>query len=148
MNPAGIVVYPSIKVNSEAGTDTLVQLTNTIDSLVAVKCFYVNANGHCSNDPTTVCTQATALNDCPLGGRCIDGWQETDFRFNLTKRQPISWSVDQGLAQLPNNDVPGRGDPPQFNEGSIPLLRRIPSLVSSAASNSIRVRKSRSIATT
>lgn len=120
VNPAGIVVYPSIRVDTTNGIDTVVQLTNTIDSLVAVKCFYVNANGHCSNSPTTVCTQATTASDCPLGGRCIDGWQETDFRFNLTKRQPISWSVDQGLPQLPNNDVPGRGDPPQFNEGSIP----------------------------
>lgn len=120
VNPAAIVVYPSIRVDTVNGIDTLVQLTNTIDSLVAVKCFYVNANGHCSNSPTTVCTQATTATDCPTGGRCVDGWQETDFRFNLTKRQPISWSVDQGLSQLPNNDVPGRGDPPQFNEGSIP----------------------------
>lgn len=120
VNPAGIVVYPSIRVDTANGVDTVVQLTNTIDSLVAVKCFYVNANGHCTNSPSTVCTQATALSDCPVGGRCLDGWQETDFRFNLTKRQPISWSVDEGLSQLPNNDVPGRGDPPQFNEGSIP----------------------------
>ena len=120
VNSAAIVVYPSIRVDTNNGVDTVVQLTNTIDSLVAVKCFYVNANGHCSNAPSRVCTQATTAQDCPLGGRCLEGWQETDFRFNLTKRQPISWSVDQGLPELPNNDVPGRGDPPQFNEGSIP----------------------------
>jgi hypothetical protein len=120
VNSAAIVVYPSIRVDTPNGIDTIVQLTNTVDSLVAVKCFYVNANGHCSNAPSTVCTQATAAQDCPLGGRCVEGWQETDFRFNLTKRQPISWSVDEGLSSLPNNDVPGRGDPPQFNEGSIP----------------------------
>lgn len=126
VNAAGIVVYPSIRVDTDAGLDTIVQLTNTVDSLVAVKCFYVNANGHCTNSPTTVCTAATAAADCPLGGRCVDGWQETDFRFNLTKRQPISWSVDQGLPTLPNNDVPGRGDPPQFNEGSIPPVPEDP----------------------
>lgn len=126
VNSAGIVVYPSVRVDSANHIDTVIQLTNTVDSLVAVKCFYVNANGHCTNAPTTVCTQATASADCPPGGRCIDGWQETDFRFNLTKRQPISWSVDQGLRQLPNNDIPGRGDPPQFNEGSIPPVPEDP----------------------
>jgi hypothetical protein len=126
VNSAAIVVYPSVRVDPVLGIDTLIQLTNTVDSLVAVKCFYVNANGHCSNAPTTVCTHATALDDCPLGGRCLDGWQETDFQFNLTKRQPISWNVDSGLPELPNNDVPGRGDPPQFNEGSIPPAPETP----------------------
>jgi hypothetical protein len=132
IDPAAIVVYPSILVDvaengdPQNGTDTLIQLTNTIDSMVAVKCFYVNANGHCSNNPAQVCTQANARDVCPTGGFCIDGWQETDFRFNLTKRQPISWSAFEGLPTLPNNDIPGRGDPPQFNEGSIPPVPENP----------------------
>jgi hypothetical protein len=135
VNSAAIVVYPSVLVDVEengdpqSGTDTLLQLTNTIDSLVAVKCFYVNANGHCATDPSIVCSDATASDVCPPGAfvdLCVDGWQETDFRFNLTKRQPISWSAFDGLPALPNNDIPGRGDPPQFNEGSIPPVPENP----------------------
>jgi hypothetical protein len=125
-DPAGIVVYPAIRVDTDDGIDTVVQLTNVEDTLVAVKCFYVNANGHCSNDPRDVCTIATQEEDCDSNGRCIEGWTETDFRFNLTKRQPISWSANEGLPELPNNDIPGRGDPPQFNEGSIPRVPEDP----------------------
>lgn len=117
---AGIVIWPKIKVDTDEDVDTIVQLTNTSEFLVKVHCFYVNANGHCSNDPDTVCTQATFRDDCPTGGLCIDGWAETDFRLTLTKRQPISWSVNDGLPRLPLNDRPGLGNPPQFNEGNIP----------------------------
>jgi hypothetical protein len=121
-NPAGVVYYPKLRVNvlDPGGTDTIIQLTNTSDFLTRVHCFYVNANGHCSNDSDTICTDATFRDDCPAGGRCIPGWQETDFRLTLTKRQPISWSVNQGLSELPLNSTPGQGDPPQFNEGNIP----------------------------
>jgi len=140
-NAAGVVYYPKLRVDDdecvvdtcrvsgepcsadadcEGGLDTIVQLTNTSEFLTRVHCFYVNANGHCSNATDTICTEATFRDDCPAGGRCIPGWQETDFRLTLTKRQPISWSVNQGLSELPLNDAPGQGDPPQFNEGNIP----------------------------
>ncbi len=104
-----------------AGTDTVVQLTNTSEFLSKVTCFYVNANGHCSNDTNTICTPENFREVCPAGVlRCEEGWQETDFHLTLTKRQPISWSVSRGLSSLPLNDTPGQGNPPQFNDGSIP----------------------------
>ena len=53
-------------------------------------------------------------------------WVETDFRLTLTKRQPISWSVNDGLSALPLNSIPGQGNPPQFNEGNIPPAPEIP----------------------
>jgi len=138
---AGVIVYPKLRVDDDecidtacrvsgdpctededcpGGTDTIIQLTNTSEFLTRVLCFYVNANGHCSNDSTTICTDANFRDVCPAGGRCLPGWQETDFHLTLTKRQPISWSVNQGLSQLPLNDTPGQGNPPQFNEGNIP----------------------------
>lgn len=104
-------------------SDTIVQLTNTSPFLTKAHCFYVNANGHCSNDPATVCTDANFRDVCPPGGLCVPGWQETDFRLTLTKRQPISWSVNQGLPQLP---LAGQIVDGQTNEGNIPPVAEVP----------------------
>jgi len=109
-----------------AGVDTIVQLTNTSEFLTKVHCFYTNTNSHCSNSPETICTDANFRDVCPLGGLCIQGWQETDFRLTLTKRQPISWSVNDGLSSLPLSSTPGQGIPPQFNEGNIPAAPEVP----------------------
>src|SRR4030067_3056718 len=49
VDPAGIVVYPKIVVDTDNGGDTIGQLTNNIDSMVGGWCFYVNANGQCRN---------------------------------------------------------------------------------------------------
>jgi hypothetical protein len=148
--PAALVLYPKLKVDlntceggkcsltpdtecssssdcpSGATEDTIVQLTNTSEFLTKVHCFYTNANSHCSNSPTTVCTDANFRDVCPLGGLCIAGWQETDFRLTLTKRQPISWSINDGLPSLPLATMPGQGSPPQFNEGNIPAVPEVP----------------------
>jgi hypothetical protein len=148
---AAIVLYPKIKVDlntcvagtcslngascqtnddcqdpAVAGVDTLIQLTNTSEFLTKVHCFYTNTNSHCSNAPSTICTDANFRSVCPAGGLCVPGWQETDFRLTLTKRQPISWSVNQGLPSLPLASTPGQGTPPQFNEGSIPPVLEVP----------------------
>jgi len=148
---AAIVLYPKLKVDLNtcvagtcsltetactdndtcqlpptAGVDTLVQLTNTSEFLTKVHCFYTNTNSHCSNSPETICTDANFRSVCPLGGLCVQGWQETDFRLTLTKRQPISWSVNQGLSSLPLATTPGQGSPPQFNEGNIPPVLEAP----------------------
>lgn len=123
---AAIVLYPKLKVNTAGGTDTLIQLTNTSEFLTKVHCFYTNANSHCSNAPETICTEANFREVCPLGGLCVPGWQETDFRLTLTKRQPISWSINDGLSSLPLATTPGQGTPPQFNDGSIPPVTEDP----------------------
>jgi hypothetical protein len=127
-DPSAIVVYPKIRVDIDgnSGTDTVVELTNTSEFLTRVKCFYVNANGHCSNSPDTICTQEGFRTECPPGGLCTEGWQENDFVLTLTKRQPLSWSASDGLSNLPLADQPGQGNPPQFNEGSIPPVAENP----------------------
>ena len=137
---AAIVLYPKLKVDldtcvagtcsltgtacattpecqavQDAGVDTLIQLTNTSEFLTKVHCFYTNTNSHCSNSPATICTDANFRDVCPAGGLCVPGWQETDFRLTLTKRQPISWSVNEGLSALPLASTPGQGTPPQLN---------------------------------
>jgi hypothetical protein len=109
-----------------AGVDTIVQLTNTSEFLTKVHCFYTNANSHCSNAPTTICTDENFRSVCPTGGLCVPGWVENDFHLTLTKRQPISWSVNQGLPSLPLAHMPGMGTPPQNNDGSIPAVSEVP----------------------
>lgn len=98
---AAVVVFPKIVVDTEAGVDTVIQLSNTANNSVNVRCFYTNANAHCSNDPTTICyTNDDCLEAGPTGV-CVDGWNETDFRFRLTARQPIVWRASTGLAVFP-----------------------------------------------
>lgn len=109
-----------------AAVDTIVQLTNTSEFLTKLLCFYTNTNSHCSNAPQTICTDANFRSVCPLGGICVPGWVEQNFHLTLTKRQPISWSVNSGLPSLPLATTPGQGTPPQFNEGSIPNAPEVP----------------------
>lgn len=129
-NAAAILVYPKIAVNTNSSaapnnppfrTDTLLQLSNVGSSPANVRCWYVNANGHCTTSPTTICTPGgdPASDPCgALGGVCSPGWNEHDFSFRLTPKQTISWVAGVGLSDLPLSNRPGPGG--QFNEGSIP----------------------------
>ena len=137
-NAAAIVVFPKLIVDTSGqmpvdewvnenvphSIDTIIQLTNTSANPVNVRCFYVNANGHCNNDPSLICnsvgTQLEIASSCRNQfAACIPSWQETDFAFHLTTKQPIVWTVSDGLLTLPLNDFPG-GTTGQFNTGSIP----------------------------
>ncbi len=103
--PAAIVVYPKITVNSDSGVETTVRLANTNQTNpVLAHCFYLDANSHCSNDPTTICTDnPTVCSGIGGTGLCLPGWQETDFRILLTPGQPIEWLASVGLA---DSDLP------------------------------------------
>jgi len=122
--PTALVLYPRLKVDPSDGVDTIVQLTNTSGFLTKVHCFYTNTNSHCSNSPSTICTQEDFTTTCPTGGLCVQGWVENDFHLTLTKRQPISWSVNNGLSSLPLATMPGQEG--QLNEGNIPPAPEIP----------------------
>jgi hypothetical protein len=75
---AALLVYPYVTVDSAEGKDTLLQISNTSDTPVAVRCFYEGA----------------ALD--PLNG--ITDLKVADFQFPLTPRQPIAWRATQGAA--------------------------------------------------
>lgn len=84
--------------------DTFVSIDNT--SSVAngatklAHCFLVNANSHCENSPSTVCNQSS---QCVFGqstGRCVPGWQETDFNIRVTPEQPLGWYASQGKSSF------------------------------------------------
>ncbi len=124
-NSAAILVFPKIVVDSTEARqiDTVIQITNTADIPVNVRCFWVNANGHCSNTQT-ICDPNGDPADWPctrtpegaLIEICLPGWQETDFQFRLTPEQPIEFTAGNGLLDLPLSEVPTNG---QFNSGSI-----------------------------
>lgn len=118
-NAAAILIYPKLLVNTTVPgfqEDTLIQMTNTSAEPVNVRCYYVNANGHCSN--TFAVCDPNSANTCGPNGLCIAGWIETDFAFRLTPKQPVVWQLSKGLAELPLGVFPGPGG--QFNSGSIP----------------------------
>lgn len=71
---ASILAFP--KVLSEANVvDTIIQITNTSNSMVHAHCFYVNAAKDYWGVPQ---------------------WQVTDFVIWLTKQQPTHWQVSAG----------------------------------------------------
>jgi hypothetical protein len=116
--PAAILVWPKIVVDtsdalatSKGDTDTLIQLSSAVSThrsstldLLGVKqahCFYVNATGHCSNNPSQGCQSS---DDCLIGdvrGSCDPGWSETDFDIRITPEQPLAWLASEGLRNLP-----------------------------------------------
>jgi len=114
--PAAILVWPKIVVdtgdvlNSSTGpTDTLIQLSSAMKAstglggLKQAHCFYVDATGHCSNNPDTQCLSA---DDCHVGdifGSCDPGWTEVDFDIRITPEQPLGWLASEGLQ---GSDVP------------------------------------------
>jgi hypothetical protein len=110
---AGLVVFPKLVFDGANGVDTEIQLSNTSNEQIKVRCFYVNANGHCSNNPEFVCNAAPDCRPFGIGGQCIPGWQEIDFEFTMSPKQPIGWNLSTGARFLPLSDL-------GLNEGSIP----------------------------
>jgi hypothetical protein len=99
--------------------DTLVQIANTDDDLVAAHCFYVNANSHCSNTGA-VCTSGSDCIDDGFQGACRAEWSELNFDIRITAEQPLVWSALDGLG---GEDTPlpcggRRTDPCDGNEGT------------------------------
>jgi hypothetical protein len=124
--PAAVVVYPLV-VSDTSGSpqvDTVIQLTNTAAHPVNVRCFYINANGHCSNNPNTICDTSadsdTVITQCGSDfAFCSPSWTETDFAIRLTSLQPLSWTLSQGFSDLPLSTSPPVGTG-EFNSGNIP----------------------------
>ena len=133
-NAAGLIMYPKLLVNGNAtytSQDTLIQLTNTADEPVNVRCFYANATGVCiiptdTTDPLKACnpsdpTQFDGPTCAVANSPCIAKWQETDFKMRLTSKQPIAWWVSEGLSQLPLSPDGPFGQPGpkgEFNDNS------------------------------
>ncbi|HVM95638.1 MAG TPA: hypothetical protein VMT89_04585 [Candidatus Acidoferrales bacterium] len=123
-----IIIFPKIVVDTSGQLgprrDTEIQITNTSNSVIAAKCYWVEATSHCSNDLATACTpEREASPDthvCPTGGICVAQWNEHDFRFTLTKRQPIAFSAGAGLQDFPLSGSRGLGGQSNNNSDGSP----------------------------
>lgn len=122
-----IIIFPKIVVDTSGvfgdPTETEIQITNTSNSVISARCFWVNATSHCSNAPATACTADSEVSGsprCPPGGSCVAQWTENDFRFTLTKRQPIAFNAGEGLPIFPLADSSAIGGQNNNNSDGSP----------------------------
>lgn len=80
-----ILIFP--KVINSGGRTTLIQMSNSGNTLLHLHCFY---------------TDARPLNpNLPVGPTNPALWQEVDFFLWLTRQQPTAWLVSQGRSLNP-----------------------------------------------
>jgi hypothetical protein len=87
---ASILAFPKVIANTDR--DTIIQISNTSNSMVHARCFYVDAQ------LPSFCTR-----EDPRVG-CTPTWQETDFSIWLTRQQPTHWVVSSGRPVDPSDD--------------------------------------------
>lgn len=91
---SSILIFPRV-LSDAAGlqtgdpVDTIIQISNTGNSMVFAHCYYVNSS---PADPTQ-----------PPGVFNPPQWQEVDFDIRLTKQQPTHWIVSQGRRDDPSD---------------------------------------------
>lgn len=93
-----IIVWPKV-VNAQ-GRDTIIQLSNSGNTLVHAHCFYTDAR-----------PQNPALPPSPQNPLL---WQETDFFLWLTRQQPTVWVASEGRSLGPLGGSLG------FDPGAVP----------------------------
>jgi len=107
---ASILVFPKILAN---GTfDTVIQITNTSNSILHAHCFYVDASLR-STLSSLPCSIPSAT--------CLPTWQETDFLIWLTKQQPTHWLLSRGRNIDPTDSFESDGS--GFDPGRVPPVR-------------------------
>lgn len=104
--PGSILILP--KIVADGTRDTLIEITNTSNTLVNAHCYYVNG---APLDPT----QPPGPTNPPL-------WQEVDFFLFLTRQQPTQWLAGEGrrLSPLDSPGDPEAGLDPGRIPGAVP----------------------------
>lgn len=97
-----ILVFP--RVISDGTRDTIIQITNTSNSMVHVHCFYVNGAVTRPEDPPD------PIFNPPR-------WNELDYDIWLTKQQPTHWVVSEGRLVDPSD--------PECGEDLLPVVKGI-----------------------
>jgi hypothetical protein len=86
---ASILVFPKVIANGTR--DTVIQITNTSNSMRHAHCFYVDG--------------AKTIPGLPYGPNNPPLCRETDFDIWLTKQQPTHWVVSTGRRVEPRDEV-------------------------------------------
>jgi len=140
--PAAVVVYPYVIVDTANRTDTLIQLSNTdATNPIDLRCFYEDFTPTCVNGQAgercvpdaSACSGICFPHDFPLcvggqagetcfpgstcSGACIPPPPRIPFRLRATALQPLAWHASNGLQHLPldntlTSSVPAVGSDP------------------------------------
>jgi len=117
---SSIIIFPKVISDNDGlltrgfPVETIIQISNTSNSLAFAHCFYVNA---APLDPSQ-----------PPGPFNPPQWQEVDFDLVLTKQQPTYWVVGQGRRVDPTDPQCSRVPPvfscpsAGFDPGAIPAV--------------------------
>ncbi len=92
-HPAAILVFPKVLVDTEGEDgrlDTFITISNISTQPLNVLCYYVNATEICETGNGVCFPERTCT------GSCLPQWQQTDFRFRLTREQPTGWLASVG----------------------------------------------------
>jgi hypothetical protein len=107
---SSILIFPKVIYDSQGliggKVDTLIQISNTSNSLVFAHCFYVNG---APADPTQ-----------PVGKFNQPRCQEIDFDVFLTKQQPTHWLLSSGRLEDPSDNLCFPKNPSCFDAGFDP----------------------------
>lgn len=104
--PAAVLVYPYVVVDPATAADTLIQLTNTSDQLVELRCFYEDFTPECSSgQPSESCFPGAVT----CAGVCVPNRTVLPLRLRVTPRQPLAWHASTGLQELPLDGVEHMG---------------------------------------
>lgn len=90
--PSSVLIFP--KVINDGERTTVIQITNTMNTMAHVKCFYTDGR--------------------TVGGQPL--WLTIDFGISLTRQQPTTWRAGDGRPVNFNDDQTG------LDPGSIPPL--------------------------
>ncbi len=90
---SSILFFPKV-ISETPGIDTIIQISNTSNSMVFAHCLYVNA----------ALEDISTFQPCSIpSATCMPAWQEVDFDIFLTKQQPTHWVVSSGRPIDPND---------------------------------------------
>ena len=96
VSPAALLTFPYLTIDGDRGIDTVVQITNTGDAPVEVRCVLEETTPACVNGAGTCLTTGTDVGTCT--GICEPIHTATTFRLRLTRQQPIGWTLSDGLS--------------------------------------------------
>jgi hypothetical protein len=100
-HPASILIFP--KVIFDGTRDTMIQISNTANSMVHARCFYINSAPICTGE-------GSCLGENTCTRDCLPQWQEVDFNIWLTKQQPTHWVASFGRLQSLADNPCGAGE--------------------------------------
>ena len=103
-----LVVFP--KVIADGTRDTLITLSNVMNTERYAHCVYVNGAGACSISGALCVPGPGAGFGCPDGQICEARCIETNFDIALTAQQPTVWRVSTGRVVNPADGSDGACD--------------------------------------